>query len=79
EDIKSMVDFLEERFLTARPTSETTLFVNGRSISLSSFAQRVIAGALLGIISALKGVGKPQRVHLWLRAEDRQEDDTSDR
>ncbi|GFP20548.1 hypothetical protein HKBW3S03_02051, partial [Candidatus Hakubella thermalkaliphila] len=21
----------------------------------------------------------PQRVHLWLRAEDRQEDDTSDR
>lgn len=79
EDIKSMVDFMEEKFLTAHPTPETALFVNGRSISLSSFAQRVIAGALLGIISTLKGVGRPQRVHLWLRAEEGQKDDVSER
>ena len=39
-------------------SGKTTLIVNGETVTLNRFAQDIIAGAILGILSALKGVDK---------------------
>ena len=42
-------------------SGKTKLFVNGKPIKLNRFAQDIIAGAIIGILSALKGVDEDVR------------------
>jgi hypothetical protein len=51
-------------------SGKTTLLVNGEPITLNRFAQDIIAGAILGILSALKGVDKDiKTVEVTLRKQ----------
>lgn len=54
-DISDIADFIETK-LVGKRRDETTLFVNGHPVTLNRFAQDIVAGAILGIASALKGV-----------------------
>ena len=44
--------------LVGKRRDETTLFVNGKPVMLNHFAQDIVTGTMLGILSALKGVEK---------------------
>lgn len=51
-------------------SGKTTLSVNGKPITLNLFAQDIIAGAILGILSSLKGVDKDiKTVEVTLRKQ----------
>lgn len=55
DQIPAIADFIAERIIGERG-DETALFVNGSSVSLNQFTQKVFANVLLGMASALKGV-----------------------
>ncbi len=45
-------------------SGETTLFVNGEPITLNRFAQDIVGGAVLGMVSTLKGVGEVKSIEI---------------
>ena len=55
DDVSGIADFIETK-LVGKRHDETALFVNGEPITLNRFAQDIVAGAILGIVSTLKGV-----------------------
>jgi len=57
DDISGIADFIEAK-LVGKRRDETTLFVNGKPVMLNHFAQDIVTGTMLGILSALKGVEK---------------------
>ncbi len=70
DDACGVADFLEERFLR-RPgytegTSQVVLRVDGCPVSLKPFIQEMLAGAIRGLVGALKG-GKGERIELDIR------------
>jgi molybdopterin-guanine dinucleotide biosynthesis protein B len=56
-DISGIADFIEAK-LVGKRQDETTLFVNGKPIMLNHFTQDILAGAILGMLSTLKGVNE---------------------
>lgn len=57
DDAVGIADFIEDK-LVGKRKDETTLFVNGKPVTLNRFAQDIVAGSILGIVSTLKGVDK---------------------
>lgn len=55
DQIPAIADFIVERIIGERG-DETALFINGSSIPLNQFTQKIFANVLLGMVSALKGV-----------------------
>jgi molybdopterin-guanine dinucleotide biosynthesis protein MobB len=55
DDTSGIADFIEAKIVGKR-NNETTLFVNGKTITLNRFAQDIVTGAILGMISTLKGM-----------------------
>ncbi len=71
DDARGVADLLEERFLhrpahTEGTTLQVTLRVDGRPVSLKPFIQEMLAGALQGLLGALKG-GKGEKIELDIR------------
>ena len=65
-DIKGLADFLEEGFI--KPQRErTSLYINNALIPLGPFPKKFMANVFLGMISALKGVGKVSSLDFSLR------------
>lgn len=68
DDARGIADLLEERFLR-RPAQagktplRVTLRVDGRPVPLKPFIQEMLAGAVQGLLGALKG-GKGERIEL---------------
>jgi molybdopterin-guanine dinucleotide biosynthesis protein MobB len=50
-DVSAIADFVETN-------DDTTLFVNGQPITLNRFAQDIVTGAIIGMLSTLKDVDK---------------------
>lgn len=65
-NVVGIADFIEAKIVGKR-NDETTLFVNGGSITLNRFAQDIVAGAVLGMVSTLKGVGEVKSVEVTYR------------
>jgi len=55
DDVSVIADFIEAK-LVGKRNDETNLYINGKPIKLNRFAQDIVAGAMLGIVSTLKGV-----------------------
>ena len=55
DDISGIADFIEAK-LVGKRSDETTLFVNGEPVTLNRFAQDILTGSILGMLSTLKGV-----------------------
>ncbi len=67
EDISGVASFIEEKLISKWPAEETVLFVNGSRLSLNHFTRQIIANALVGMVSALKGVGKIRSLDVFVR------------
>ena len=67
EDISGVASFIEEKLISKWPVEETVLFVNGSRLSLNRFTRQIITNALVGMVSALKGVGKIRSLDVFIR------------
>ncbi len=65
-DIKGLADFLEKGFIVPQ-RERTSLYINNALVPLSPFPKKFIANVFLGMISALKGVGKVSSLDYSLR------------
>lgn len=63
-----IADLIEET-LAAQPPGGATLLVNGAPVPLGWFTQRIVSRTILGLISALKGIGRIRTASVWIRAE----------
>ncbi len=67
-DTMGLVRLVEETYLRpSRQCDSVDLFADGKRIPLGEFAQQIIARTLLGMVSALKGVGAPERLEFRVR------------
>jgi molybdopterin-guanine dinucleotide biosynthesis protein MobB len=66
DDVSSVADFIEYK-LVGKRNDETTLFVNGDPITLNRFAQDIVGGAVLGMVSTLKGVDEVKSIEVTFR------------
>ncbi|MFN3974929.1 MAG: molybdopterin-guanine dinucleotide biosynthesis protein B [Dehalococcoidia bacterium] len=68
EGVPTLADFLEATYLRPAQRGERVhLVVNGQPITLNPFAAAVMGRALLGMVSALKGIGKVHHLSFTLR------------
>jgi molybdopterin-guanine dinucleotide biosynthesis protein B len=67
QDISGVASFIEEKIISKWPEEETVLLVNGSRLALNRFTREIIANALVGMVSALKGVGKIKSLHVFVR------------
>lgn len=67
EDISGVASFIEDKFISKWPAEETVLLVNGSRLTLNRFTRNIIANALVGMVSALKGVGKISSLDVFIR------------
>ena len=66
EDVAGLVDLLENEVI--RPHEErVSLYVNGASVSLSTFPRDLIGGVLAAMASCLRGVGDIRSLKFFLR------------
>ena len=66
EDIKGVVDLLEEGFI--KPQEERlSIYVNNTFVPLITFPKQIISNVLLAIASSLKGVGEVKSLEIFLR------------
>ena len=56
-DVSAIADFVETK-LVGKRNDDTTLFVNGQPITLNRFAQDIVTGAIIGMLSTLKDMDK---------------------
>lgn len=77
-DPRAIVDFLEEKFMKrvdeeiSLPDSlgfptQVQLKVNGKDIRIKGFVQDILAKAILGMISTLRGTEKPKEVEIRIK------------
>jgi molybdopterin-guanine dinucleotide biosynthesis protein B len=68
EDIKGLATLLEEGFIKPQKR-RTILYVNNAPITLTTFPKEIITNTLLGMVSALKGVGPVKSLEILLRKD----------
>ena len=66
DDISGIADFIKKRIIGKRG-DETVLFINGSQVTLNHFAKQIIANALLGMVSTLKGVAEVRSLEVAVR------------
>ncbi len=66
DDVRGLADLIEERFLQPRG-DDVVLFINGCPIDLNPFVKDFIIKTLLGMVSALKGVGDVRALDISIR------------
>jgi len=67
EDVAMIADLIEERLISRRAAQDAMLFVNGSPIALNPFTKQFIGNTLLGMISALRGVGRIRSLEVFVR------------
>jgi molybdopterin-guanine dinucleotide biosynthesis protein MobB len=65
-DASGIADFIEGK-LVGKRKDETTLFINGEPVTLNRFAQDIVAGSILGMVSTLKGIGEIKSIEVAFR------------
>jgi molybdopterin-guanine dinucleotide biosynthesis protein B len=74
EQVRELALFLDETFVRSLQASDSLhVSINGQPIPLNTFATAVISRGILGMLSALKGVGEVNtfRVSFWRGARSR--------
>ncbi len=66
DQVKELADFIENGYI--KPQQESfTLYVNGAPLPLIQFPRQMLHDTLVGMVSALKGVGPIRRLEVFLR------------
>jgi molybdopterin-guanine dinucleotide biosynthesis protein B len=71
DEIKELVDFIEDRFLKREVTGDVLLRVNGQPIPLTPFVKSVLKGVISGILSSLKGCNDIDNVEIKIVYSDK--------
>ena len=66
DDIPAIADFIEKNFVL-KAEDDIALFVNGKQVSMKPFVKDIIARALLGMVSTLKGVREIRNLDISIR------------
>ncbi len=66
-EVTKLADLIESTFLATPGKDEATLFINGTYISLTPFVQEFLTKTLVGMVSALKGVGEIKSLDVFLK------------
>jgi len=66
DDIAGIANLIV-KLLIAQRREDTVLFINGSPVPLNRFAKQIIANALLGMVSTLKGVKKIRSLEVAVR------------
>ena len=70
EDAKGLANFVEKEFLKSRKEKEISLKVNGRPIPMTPFVRDFLTGTIKGMLSALKGCEKSERIEIYIGDEE---------
>ena len=65
-DTRAVADFIEKKFVLEDKT-DTSLFINGKQVFMKPFVKDIIAGAVLAMVSTLKGVGEIKNLDISIR------------
>lgn len=66
-DVSAIASLIEERLIAKRAAEDTVLFINGSPVPLNPFAKQFISSTLMGMVSALRGVGKIRSLEVSVR------------
>ena len=66
-DSKNIADFIENRFLLKPKPEQTVLFINGKKVVLNGFIQKILAGAVEGLVDTLKTKEAAKNIELCVR------------
>ena len=67
EDISTVADFIEDRFLRKRAAPRVVLRLDGKKLPMKSFVQEFVMGGIMGMISTLRGFENPTQVDISIR------------
>jgi len=67
DDSKKVADFIENRLLLKPKPEHTVLFINGKKIALNGFIQKILAGAVVGLVDTLKTKEDAKNIELCVR------------
>ena len=72
DDVKGIVDFIEDKFLKpSTNTEEVFLKIDGKEIPLKPFIQEFFKGTISGMLKGLKGTSNGKHVSLEIRFKDK--------
>lgn len=66
DDIKGLANFIENKFLSKQDDG-ITIFANDKLVPLNPFVREFLIKTVLGMVSALKGVGGIEKLDIWFR------------
>ena len=67
DDAAGLADLIQRKCLARHEEEEVSLLVNGTPVPLNPFVKGIMAKTLLGMVSALKGVGEVRGLDIFLR------------
>lgn len=73
DDVKSLANFIEERYLKSRKQFRLVVRVDGKKLPMKEFVQEFVIGGLLGMLSTLRGYRRPGKLELVLNLDDEKE------
>ena len=71
DDMKGLADFIEKRFLAPGKREGVSLRVNGAEIPLKPFVRDWLKGAIMGMLTSLKGCDRPHRIEITIEDQEK--------
>jgi molybdopterin-guanine dinucleotide biosynthesis adapter protein len=66
-DVTRVADFIETRYLKERQEANVLLRLDGKKLPLNNFVRDFVVGAIVGMLSTLRGWKQPQSLDLHIR------------
>jgi len=67
DEVEKIVDLLEDKVIAQREEEDVELFINDTYIPIKLFVREFLTGALIGMVSNLKGVKEVKSLNISLR------------
>lgn len=67
DEVEKIADLIEDKVLAQREEEDVELFINDTPVPIKPFVKDFLSGALLGMVSTLKGVKEVKSLNISLR------------
>ncbi len=67
KDIHPLVDFIEERYLKSRKAKAVSVLVDGKSLPMNDFVERIVGETIEGLLKSLRGWKNPDQVVISIK------------
>lgn len=72
ENIKEVVDLLEQKVLFPRNKPQIEIYIDGKHLPMKEFVQDIVKTTILGMLSTLRGVPeKPNTIHINIEGSEK--------